>query len=482
VGQETKSAVHDKRSKAEFSRRLARETREVLRWGKQGRFLCGHPKVGLEIEACLVDDGFNAVPINEKYLRMLDDPYATIELARFNVEFNPPPLPLQGSVFRDMRGVLQETFLRAVCVAEHMNARLLLAGILPTLTPGDLDTRRISVSPRYEAFASQFARWATSRMARVEIPENEGLVVGVNSVMMESVTTSQQIHLQIPEPGSAPYYNAAQMMAGPMVAACANSPFFLGRDLWAESRVPVFEQVLAPRFRAPAGPGAKRDDFFGTAWVEESALELFGHNLRRLAVILPELSDAEGAPHLALHNGTIWRWNRPVLSFEDGSPVLRIEFRAAPSGPTLADMSANAAFFVGGVTALAAGELAGMGGRALGRRLPFAAARRNFYDCARDGLDAEVAWLDGERLPVRKLIVRLAKQAQEALGDLGVNPEDARRELSIISDRAKSGQNGAAWQRTHMGRTGGGSPGVAKMVESYYRRQNQNLPVHLWNV
>ena len=483
MGRETESVQFDAKNAAEFRRRIKRETEQVLRWGRQGRFASGPPKIGMEIEACLVDDTYHAAPINAKFLNLLNDPNVTTELARFNIEFNPPPHLLTGSVFSDIRAVLQDIFLRATRIAEHLNARLYLTGILPTLSPGDLASRLISKSNRYQALARQFAEWEEGRPARVDIPHNEGLVVGIGDVMMESVTTSQQIHIQIPEPGSAPFYNAAQVLAGPVVAVSANSPFFMGRNLWAESRVPVFEQVLGARFRAPAAPGAKRDDFFGTRYVDESALELFVRNYERLAVILPELFDEDGVPHLAMHNGSIWRWNRPVLSFDErGQPVLRIEFRATPSGPTMADMSANAAFFVGTVSALAE-EFQGLNGRGVNKRLPFAAARRNFYACARDGLEAEVEWLDGETIPVRRLIARrLVPAALKALGRLGVDSGEAEKELSIIRERARTGRNGAVWQRAHMERSNGGSLGIAKMAASYYRRQNQNLPVHEWNV
>lgn len=483
MGRETDRTGFDPGTAAEFRRRLERETREVLLWGREGRFVCGPPMVGMEIEGCLVDDSYQAAPINAKFLRLLDDPNVTIELARFNVEFNPPPHPLTGRVFSDIHGVLQDIYLRGTRVAEHLNARLYLTGILPTLTPGDLSSRFMSGSNRFRALASQFSEWEEGRQARVEIDHNEGLVVGIGNVMMESVTTSQQVHLQIPEPGSAAFYNAAQIVAAPAVAVAANSPFFMGRDLWAESRVPVFEQVIGARFRASAGPGAPRDDFFGTGYVEESALELFDHNLGRLAVILPELLDEPGVPHLAMHNGSIWRWNRPVLSFDaQGRPVLRIEFRAPPSGPTMADMCANAAFFTGAVTALAE-ELKGLAGPDVARRLPFSAARDNFYACARDGLDAEVEWLDGGRIPVAKLIAQdLAPAAARALQGLGVDPGEAGQELAIISERARTGRNGTAWQRAHMRRTKGGSLGISKMAASYYRRQNQNRPVHEWDV
>ena len=482
MGKEIQSTLSEENT-AEFFHRLTEETGQVLAWGKNKRFAPFVPRVGLEIEACLVDEGFHAVPINEKFLKSLNNPHATIELARFNVEFNPPPLALSKNILAELREQLGDLYARANDTAEKLDVRLLLVGILPTLMPGDLDANTMSKSNRFRHFAKTFGRWQKGRPTRVDIPENKGLVVSVNSVIMESVTTSMQIHLQVPEPGSAAYYNASQILAAPMLAACANSPFFMGRDLWAETRVPVFEQVLAARFEAAGHLPSQRDNFFGYAYVENSALEIFTRNRDHLAVVLPELfDDARHLPHLSLHNGTIWRWVRPVLSFDSKHrPILRLEFRAIPSGPTIRDMSAQTAFFTGAVHGLAE-KLAGISGGVLEKKLPFAAIRQNFYHCAQQGLTAQVKWLDGKTHPVDQLILnKLLPLAKTALKKLDIDPHDIAVDLDLIRQRVTSGQTGAVWQRAHMQRSGGGSPGVAKMTAAYYRRQLQNTPVHTWS-
>ena len=48
---------------------------------------------------------------------------------------------------------------------------------------------------------------------------------------------------------------------------------------------------------------------------------------------------AGGTPELAelkLHNGTIYRWNRPVYDIAGGVAHLRVENRVLPAGPTIA--------------------------------------------------------------------------------------------------------------------------------------------------
>lgn len=89
---------------------------------------------------------------------------------------------------------------------------------------------------------------------------------------------------------------------------------------------------------------------------------------------------------LTLHNGTIYRWNRPVYEVVDGVPHLRVENRVMPAGPTVADVLANAAFYYGLVRALAEAP------RPLWHRLPFAAAAANFDAACRDGVHAVLRW------------------------------------------------------------------------------------------
>ena len=60
-----------------------------------------------------------------------------------------------------------------------------------------------------------------------------------------------------------------------------------------------------------------------------------------------------GPARFRLHNGTVWRWNRPVYDVQAGHPQLRIENRVLPSGPTaVAPAICNAAFYYGLVRAI----------------------------------------------------------------------------------------------------------------------------------
>jgi hypothetical protein len=54
-------------------------------------------------------------------------------------------------------------------------------------------------------------------------------------------------------------------------------------------------------------------------YARESILECFEANRTRYPVLLPAVMDEppESLAHLRLHNGTIWRWNRPLIGFDE---------------------------------------------------------------------------------------------------------------------------------------------------------------------
>jgi hypothetical protein len=179
--------------------------------------------------------------------------------------------------------------------------------------------------------------------------------------------------------------------------------------------------------------------------------------------------------HLRLHNGTIWRWNRPLIGFDyDGIPHLRIEHRVVPGGPTVADVIANAALYFGLMQTFTHSEIP------LETQIPFARARDNFYAAARDGLDANVGWCEDHKGTVRSLILgQLLPLARRGLEALEIDAADIDRYLGIIESRLHRSTTGAAWQRAYVGRHGAG---MQALTEAYYLRQQQGLPVHEWTL
>ena len=184
---------------------------------------------------------------------------------------------------------------------------------------------------------------------------------------------------------------------------------------------------------------------------------------------------------LRLHQGTVWRWNRAIYD-PAGGGHLRIEMRALPSGPTVVDMLANAAFLLGLTLAMAPSADGWV------PRMAFQQAHDNFYRAASVGLDAELAWPLGpggrmRTLPAAELVPLLLPVARSGLEAAGVLPEEAEELLAVVEARAATGQTGAVWQRQtlavlapHLGR----ERALAAMLKRYLDHQLDGQPVHTW--
>jgi gamma-glutamyl:cysteine ligase YbdK (ATP-grasp superfamily) len=291
--------------------------------------------------------------------------------------------------------------------------------------------------------------------------------------MLEAATTSFQVHLQVPADVALRFYDASLVASAPVLAAATNSPFLFGHRLWHETRVPLFEQAVATESGASA-PDSRRVSF-GCGYLRDSIAEHFEDAVRRFPVLLPLLSDEDPSrfPHLRLHNGTLWHWNRPLIGFDgDGATHVRIEHRVLPAGPSLLDMVANAAFYVGLVSALATLS------RPVEADLPFDAAQRNFYAAAREGLDADVAWLDGRLHPVRTLLLgELLPMARQGLREQGVDSGEIERWIGIVEQRVRTRRTGSAWQCAFVEQRG---RDFQQMLAAYLEHQRSGAPVHEW--
>jgi gamma-glutamyl:cysteine ligase YbdK (ATP-grasp superfamily) len=295
--------------------------------------------------------------------------------------------------------------------------------------------------------------------------------------MLESATTSFQLHLKVRPALALRAYNAALILSAPMVAATANSPYLFGYDLWDETRIPLFEQSVAVSGVAGASHGPMRRVTFGSGYARKTLFECFIENEEHYPVMLPmHFEDGlEKMSHVRLHNGTIWRWTRPLIGFDaDGSPHLRIEHRVVPGGPTIVDAIANAALFFGLSHSFMHTEVPPE------QQIPFATARDNFYAAARYGLDSQVTWLEGEKGSIQTLLLEeLLPQASRGLQELGIDGTDIETYLGIIEARVRSAGNGAAWQRAYVARHG---RDMVALTEAYLQRQQRGAPVHEWDL
>ncbi|HXY34927.1 MAG TPA: glutamate-cysteine ligase family protein, partial [Planctomycetaceae bacterium] len=451
---------------------LVEQEMELLRsWFRDERFSSRESIAGLELEAWLVDSLGQPTPWNEQVIALTGSSDIVPELSQFNVEFNVAPRPLSGRGIAALIADLSERWRQADAAANQLGTSVVAIGILPTITDSMLSIANMSRLHRYKALNEQVLRLRQGRPIRLAISGHETLVAEHRDVMFEAATTSFQLHLQVPLAKAVRYYNAAVAAAGPMVAVSANSPLLFGTLLWHESRIPVFEQAI------DVGGGALARVTFGSDYVHDSLEEIFRENQELFPVLLPLVMDkaSERLAHIRLQNGTIWRWNRPLIGFdEDGTPHLRIEHRVLPAGPTMIDMAANMALFYGLVENLAHES------PALEARLPFVAAHKNFYQAARSGLDCDTRWLDRRDHPIRQLVLQeLLPRAFQGLERLGVDRALAKELLDIIEARARSGQTGSVWQRGFLEKHGRDH---ALLTRAYRDRQRRNEPVHTWSL
>jgi len=472
MGQEIEDTRFDARDFQEFERRLRAETALLEEWIAAGALGSGDPVVGFELEACLVDSAGRPSGVNEQLLDELKNPLVVPELATFNVELNGPPQRLAGRPFSTMANDLGATVGSCNRAAQGLGATLALVGILPTAYVEDFSLRNMSGWRRYRALNEQVLRLRKGCPLRLDIKGRDRLRIEHHDVMLEAAATSFQIHLQLDPARAARAYNLSKMLSAPMVALSANSPYLFGFDLWDETRIPLFEQAVA----VGASDLDKRVSF-GIRYVEHSIMECFSANLARYPILLPQLLDdpVEQLSHLRLHNGTIWRWNRPLIGFDaNGRPHLRLEHRVVPAGPTVVDDVANAAMYCGALFGMSEAE------QHPERRLPFPTARSNFYAAARDGLGAEIVWLDGRRVSVAVLTRDvLLPLAEDGLRRLEIASDEIEQWLGIIRARLESGRNGVEWQRGYVARHGAD---MEELTLAYLDRQATGAPVHEWSM
>ncbi len=466
MGDEIAAAGFTPEDFACFSRRLAQETALAGEFFAQSRFCNEGFRLGFEIEAWIVDHNFFPAPINQQLLAALDNPLVVPELSRFNIELNSEPLLLERGALDCAEQALARLW-RACDVAAHgLGAKMAMIGTLPTIRNEDLTLANISPLNRYYALNREILRQRRGRPLCVDIEGRDHFVCEHDDVMLEAAATSLQIHLQVPAELAARYYNASVAVSGPLLSVCGNAPFLFGKTLWEETRIPLFEQAVDV-------PGPQRVSM-GSGYAEDSLFEIFEENLREHPVLLPIGLDAapQALRHLRLHNGTIWRWCRPLIGFgADGAPHLRIEQRILPAGPTLVDMIANTALYLGLVRHVAALGENGAGG------LSFADAKDNFYAAARFGLDAELVWPDAGRIRADRLLDWLLPAARRGLVEFGLDADEDW--LDLISARLRARRTGALWQREALAALGGD---LRRLMAAYCERQRAGAPAHEWEL
>ena len=489
MGEEVGQTEYGRAQRQEYRRKVQLSLDVFETMLAQSSFEFERPLTGMEIECNLVDAEYQPAMSNRDVLASIADPAYQTELGAYNIEFNVPPRPLPGRSGLELEAEIRASLNAAETKANSTGAHIVMVGILPTLMPEHLTDNWMSESIRYQALNDSIFT-ARGEDILIDISGPERLSLHSASIAPESACTSMQLHLQVSPADFANNWNAAQVLAGPQLALGANSPFFYGHQLWAETRVELFAQATDTRPDELKSQGVRPRVWFGERWIT-SIFDLFEENVRYFPSLLPELSDEDPVAELAagrtpnlaelrLHNGTVYRWNRPVYDVVNGRPHLRVENRVLPAGPTVIDMMANSAFYYGLLRTLSEED------RPLWTKMSFAAAEANFTEAAREGIETRLYWPGLGQVTADELVLRqLLPMAHEGLRRWGVAADVRDRYLGVIEGRAKTGRNGATWQVATvraLQENGLTRPAaLAEMLRLYCAWMHTNEPVHTWD-
>lgn len=472
-----------------YRQRLHEELRSLRRVLDQPGFGEGPASFGAELELYIIDDLGCPKAINTQLYEAMQDTQLTLELNRFNLEYNFKPVTQQDAPFTLMRQQMLSALGRLSELASQHQARVLPIGILPTLKREDLGPHAITDLPRYHVLARTL-RDKRGEDFHVDIEGKEHLDLHWSDVSLEGANTSFQFHYRVNPNDFADAFNAAQLVTPLVLALAANSPLFLGRQLWQETRIALFKQSIDTRLDDALAKHLPARVLFGLGWVRESIHELFAEGTYLFEPLMPiwdqpvddDQAPVPELPALRLHQGSIWSWNRPIYDPADGGHV-RIELRALPAGPTPSDMIAGAALHSGLIRGLQHSI------RELLPAMPFRYAEQNFYRAAKHGLDATLIWPNPQRGQLEErsalhLLQCMLPTVEDGLHQLGVSDAEIKQQCTLLRATLAQNTNGAKWQ-SHMYQQLKNEltkeEALRVLAERYYENSSQDLPVHKWS-
>lgn len=490
MGIEIDRTEFDGRDHARFSERLEAQLAALKDCLATPGFAEGPRTIGSELELYIVDADGRARHENLALQRAADDPQLTLELNRYNLEYNLSPRDLAACGLRATEDEIVSKLGTLDTLAKAREAAIVPIGILPTLTSEDFGRDCITDRQRYHALVTQLLKWRGSDF-RIDINGAEPLQLAMSDITLEGANTSFQFHLREDPARYVDTFNALQLVTPLALAISANSPGLFGHQLWEETRIPLFKQAIDTRHPDRYRWSQPARVSFGHGWARRSVWELFAQTVRLYPPLLPACADGDealqgsppGLAELRLHQSTVWQWNRPVYDDAAGGH-LRVEMRALPAGPTAVDMVAGGALLVG----LAEGLRPSL--ESLLPALPFAMAEYNFYRAAQHGLDARLVWpTPGQRglsdRPLPDILADLLPLADAGLSALGVSRGERDRYLNIIDQRLAARTNGARWQRACLqdllGRGVSKRAALGGMLERYREQSMANRPLVEWD-
>ena len=492
MGEEVEAVAYTREDRQRYREKVRQDLDVFEQMLTHHSFDYERPLTGMEIELSLVDEDFLPRMNNAAVLERISDPRYQTELARYNIELNVEPRLLPGDAARDLEDDLRQSLNKADALASETGAHIVQIGTLPTVMPEHFQGDWMSANLRYAALnEAMVSARGEDMFIDIQGERGERLAMYADSIGPESAGTSVQLHLQVSPQEFAANWNAAQSLACLQLAVGSNSPFFFGKQLWHETRTELFRQAVDTRPIELKNQGVRPRVFFGERWIT-SVFDLFEENVRYFPALIPEISDedpvamleAGRTPRLSelrLHNGTVYRWNRPVYDVVNDMPHLRVENRVLPAGPTIIDTMANSAFYFGMLRMLAHDD------RPIWTRMSFSAAEQNFHACAKHGMEARVYWPGFGRVPADELVLRhLLPMAHEGLERWGVSAAVRERYLGVIEARCTSGVTGASWQIAAVqcleDRGMDRSKALRGMLERYIQAMHTNEPVHTWSL
>jgi len=454
----------------------------------------GAGSFGAEMEMYLIDQDGNALYKNIEIQQLLNNPQLTLELNRFNLEYNLSPFPIKNFPFSESENELLKAMSEVRECAASLGGRIVPVGILPTLRTADFNEYTMTDVPRYHALANRLKEDRRGRF-QVNIQGQDELHLENDDITLEGANTSFQAHYRVNPADYADTFNSVQLVTPLVLAIASNSPIVFGQRLWHETRIPLFKKSIDTRneqllMNAPWHQLPRVN--FGNGWIRDGILELFAETAHLYPILLPIYEDEDSIAlarsgqvpklsELRLQQSTVWLWNRPIYDDAAGGH-LRIELRSLPSGPSVTDMMANAALAIG----LAEGIRPRI--NELLCALPFSYCNYNFYRAAEYGVDSKILWPDPgaselKEEPVLALLERLLPLAREGLVSVGVNGTEIDRYLGIIQQRIERRTSGAKWQLQNydeLRKKHDSSSACRLLLESYYRQSAANIPVAEW--
>jgi len=491
MGIEINSTDFSPQDYAAFTARLEDNLSALVDLANKPGFGQGPGSLGAELEMYIVDGDGNPLYANQEILADAQDDQLTLELNRYNLEYNLSPYRLDASPFysTEQEILAKLTYLRDV--ARKRGGRVVPIGILPTLRQSDFGSHCVTDRRRYHALVDQLIRRRGGDF-RIDINGAEPLRLEMSDITLEGANTSFQVHYKVAPENYADTFNAMQLMTPLALAIGANSPTLFGNALWHETRIPLFKQSIDTRHVDRYGWNEPARVSFGQGWARRGAGELFREVVRIYPPLLPICAEVSPADDIAagriptlaelrLHQSTVWLWNRPIYDDTEGGH-LRVEMRALPAGPTPVDMVANAALLIG----LAEGIRPRI--NHLLPALPFHIAEYNFYRAAQFGVDAKLVWPEFNQSgyseqPVCAILERLLPLAREGLDAIGIDAGESEHYLGVIARRLERRQSGAVWQQKMLAGLKKNTPlrpALHELLEKFIGHSVQNLPVAEW--